>query len=48
MFRPQIQKSRTLVFMAFITMLSVFWVSNSMEYIPTDDINEKKQATKIM
>ena len=48
MFRPQIQKSRILVFMALITMLSVFWVSNSMEYIPTDDINEKKEATRIM
>ena len=48
MFRPQIQKSRVLVIIATITMSTIFWVANSIEYIPTDDIKEKIEATKTM
>ncbi len=48
MFRPQIQKSRTLIAMATITMLTVFWVAKSIEFIPADNIEEKMLATKTM
>ena len=48
MFRPQIQKSRVLVVMASVTMLTVFWVANSIEYIPSDDINEKKDVFQLL
>ena len=48
MFRPQIQKSRTLIAMATVTMLTIFWVANSIEFIPADNIEEKKIATKTM
>ena len=48
MFRPQIQKSSTLIAMATVTMLTIFWVANSIEYIPSADINEKKEATQKM
>ena len=48
MFRPQIQKTRFLVLIASITMLTIFWVSNSIELIPADDIKEKSLATEVM
>ena len=48
MFRPQIQKTRVLAVMALITMGTIFWVANSTEYIPSDDIQEKKTATQNM
>ena len=48
MFRPQIQKTRFLVLIASITMLTIFWVSNSIELIPADDIKEKSSATEVM
>ena len=48
MFRPEIQKTRILIAMATVTMLTIFWVANSIEYIPADNIQEKMIATKKM
>ena len=48
MFRPQIQKSSTLIAMATVTMFTIFWMTNSIEFIPENNLEEKKVATKTM
>ena len=48
MFRPQIQKTKTLFFIACLSMLSVFVVSKSQSSIAKDGLDDKKKATKIM
>ena len=48
MFRPQIQKTRTLFLIACISMLSVYIVSKSESSIAKDGLKDKKEATRIM
>ena len=48
MFRPQIQKTKTLFFIACLSMVSVYLVSQSNTYIKKDGIDDKIRATKIM
>ena len=48
MFRPQIQKTKTLFLIACLSMVSVYLVSQSNTYIEKDGIDDKIRATKIM
>ena len=48
MFRPQIQKTKTLFFIACLSMVSVYLVSQSNTYIKKDGIDDKIRATEIM
>ena len=48
MFRPQIQKTKTLFFIACLSIASVYLVSQSHTYIEKDGIDDKIKATEIM
>ena len=48
MFRPVIQKTRTLIIMASINLLLVFWVFNSIVVEKSTSYNEKLTAAKTM
>lgn len=48
MFRPVIQKTRTLIIMAVINLLLVFWVFNSIVIEKSTSYNEKLNAAKTM
>ena len=48
MFRPVIQKNRTLIFMAVLNLLLVYWVFNSTVVERSNNYNEKLAAAKIM
>jgi len=48
MFRPQIQKTKTLFLIACLSVTSVYFVSQSNTYIEKDGIDDKIKATEIM
>lgn len=48
MFRPQIQKTRVLVFMAFFSLMMVYIASNSIVTHTSEGFEEKKLASEIM
>ena len=48
MFRPQIQKTHVLFFIALFNLILVYISANSKEYIPNDGLNEKIKATEFM
>ena len=48
MFRPQIQKTRTLFVIAFINICVVVTVSNSLTYKEYDNVNLRYDSTQLM
>ena len=48
MFRPQIQKTRVMVSLAFLVMSMVYWAVNSYERKPTYGYDVKKKTVEIM
>ena len=48
MFRPQIQKTRVLVFMAFFSLMMVYIASNSIVTHTSEGFEQKKIASEIM
>ena len=48
MFRPQIQKTRVLFFIALFNLILVYISTNSYQYYPKEGLNKKIKATKIM
>ena len=48
MFRPQIQKTRTLFVIAFINICLVVTVSNSLTYKEYDNVNLRYNSTQSM
>ena len=48
MFRPQIQKTRVLFFIAIFNLILVYISANSKEYIPKAGLEQKLKATEIM
>ena len=48
MFRPVIQKTRTLVLMASVNILLIFWVFNSTLIEKSSNYDEKLNSAKTM